>query len=109
MCIRDSSEGGLAIALAEACFDHHLGARVRLPSGGASLFSETQGRALVAVAPERVQAALEAATKSGVAAVDIGEVGGERLVVEAADGGGFDLAVAAMHEIWSTALPRALE
>jgi phosphoribosylformylglycinamidine synthase len=105
----DLSEGGLGIALAEACFDHHLGARVQLPAGGASLFSETQGRALVAVAPDRVPEALEAAERSGVPATEIGEVGGDRLVVEAGDGGGFDLAVAAMHEIWSTALPRALE
>jgi phosphoribosylformylglycinamidine synthase len=105
----DLSEGGLGIALAEACFDHRLGARVRVPDGGATLFSESQGRALVAVPPERTEDALRAAEEAGVPALEIGEVGGDRLAVEAGDGGGFDLQVAEMHEIWSTALPRALE
>jgi phosphoribosylformylglycinamidine synthase len=105
----DLSEGGLGIALAEACFDHRLGARIQLPVGGAALFSESQGRALVAVPPERADEALRTAEEAGVPAADLGEVGGDRLVVGAGDGGGFDLPVAEMHEVWSTALPRALE
>jgi hypothetical protein len=42
-----------------------------------------------------------------VPAADIGEVGGEDLVVRT---GGEELraSVAGLHEIWSTALPRAL-
>ncbi|MEM9594184.1 MAG: phosphoribosylformylglycinamidine synthase subunit PurL [Acidobacteriota bacterium] len=109
----DLSEGGLAIALAEACFGRasgHLapvGARVHVDLAPRALFSETQGRAIVAASPENVEKVLEEAETLGVPAVDIGEVGGDRLVI-GCDGGSIDLAVEEIHSIWSTALPRAL-
>ncbi|MCB1056747.1 MAG: phosphoribosylformylglycinamidine synthase subunit PurL, partial [Acidobacteria bacterium] len=103
----DLSEGGLAVALAEACFGRGLGARVRVATGGSRLFSESQGRAVIAVPPERLEKVLQKADRVGVPAVEIGEVGGDRLSV-ASDAGGFDLAVAELHDVWSTALPKAL-
>lgn len=48
----------------------------------ALLFSESQARALVAVAPARVHEVLAAAAQAGVAAREIGETGGENLCLE---------------------------
>jgi phosphoribosylformylglycinamidine synthase subunit PurL len=103
----DLSEGGLAVALAEACFGRGLGARVEVAEEGAALFSETQARAVVAAAPAAVERLLRAAEEAGVPAAEIGEVGGPELVVRA---GGETLKepVEDLHRIWSTALPRAL-
>jgi phosphoribosylformylglycinamidine synthase II len=103
----DLSEGGLGIALAEACFGHGLGATVEVPVEGADLFSESQGRAVIACPPAALDRVLRAAEEAAVPAAEIGAVGGEELVVRA--GGGLLRArVAGLHEIWATALPKAL-
>jgi phosphoribosylformylglycinamidine synthase subunit PurL len=107
----DLSEGGLAVALAEACFPRRLGATIEVPGdfcgGGAGLFSETQGRAIVAVRPAALDAVLEAAREAGVPAAEVGGVGGDALQIRAG-GDEIQAPVAELHEIWSTALPRAL-
>ena len=104
----DLSEGGLLIALTEACFGPEcLGARVEVPLAGADLFSETQARAIVACPPASLDRVLKAAEEAGVPAREIGEVGGSDL--EMRTGGEILKApVAGLHEIWSTALPKAL-
>ncbi len=103
----DLSEGGFLVALAEACFGRKMGVAVAVPMVGADLYSETQARAIVACPPSALDRVLEAAEALGVPAADVGEVGGEDLVVRT---GGEELraSVAGLHEIWSTALPRAL-
>jgi len=103
----DVAEGGLAVALAEATFAAGLGARVRAPLAPTALFSETQARAVVAVAPRHLDALLALAESLGVPADEAGEVGGERLVIEA-EGAAIDAPVADLRESWSTALPAAL-
>ncbi|MEO6193647.1 MAG: phosphoribosylformylglycinamidine synthase subunit PurL [Thermoanaerobaculia bacterium] len=103
----DLSEGGFLISLAEACFGRLLGARVEVPLAGADLFSESQGRAIVACPPAALDAVLRAAEEAGVPAREIGEVGGDVLAVRSA-GETFRAPVAGLHEIWSTALPKAL-
>ncbi|MET4105623.1 AIR synthase-related protein [Hymenobacter sp. UYP22] len=54
----DLSDGGLAVALAEATFGHGFGADVELPATGlglsAQLFSESHSRFVATVAPEDV-------------------------------------------------------
>jgi len=103
----DLSEGGFALAMAEACFGRGLGARVRVGLSPKCLFSETQARAIVAVPKDLAEKVLAEAEAFGVPALDIGEVGGDRLVIEA-DGAKVDAPVADLYQIWSTALPRAL-
>jgi phosphoribosylformylglycinamidine synthase subunit PurL len=105
----DLSEGGLLIALAEACFGRRrlLGARVEVPLEGADLFSESQARAIVACSPAAVESLLREAEEAGVPARDIGEVGGTDLEVRTG-GETLKASVAALHEIWSTELPIAL-
>ena len=103
----DLSEGGFLIALAEACLGRKLGASVEVPMAGADLYSETQARAIVACDPGALDRVLRSAEEAGVPAAEIGEVGGEDLVVKS---GGETLraSVAGLHGIWSTALPKAL-
>ncbi len=103
----DLAEGGLAVALAEACIGGGLGAKVRFGGGPVGLFSESQARALVAVAPRDVERVLEEAEEFGVPAAEAGEVGGTRLEVKC-DGGELETDVEELHRIWSTALVRAL-
>jgi len=103
----DLSEGGFLVSLAESCLGRGLGAAVTVPYAGADLFSESQARALIACAPAVVDRVLAAADAAGVPAADIGETGGDDLVVRAA-GDVLRAPVAALHAIWSTALPRAL-
>jgi phosphoribosylformylglycinamidine synthase len=104
----DLSEGGFLIALAEACFGRSpLGARIEVPLAGADLFSESQGRAIVACPPAALDRLLRAAAEAGVPAREIGEVGGDVLEVRSA-GETLRAPVADLHEIWSTALPKAL-
>ena len=112
----DLSEGGLALALAESCIGGvgggnegaaGLGARIDVDLTPLDLFSETQGRALVAVAPARLERLMRLAEENGVPALEVGEVGGSELVI-AADGATLSAPVAHLYEIWSTALPKAL-
>jgi len=103
----DVGEGGLAVALAEMTFGRGLGARVETSLTPTTLFSESQARAVLAVAPRHVDAFLALAESRGVPAVDAGAVGGERLTV-LADGATLEATVARLREVWSTSLPRAL-
>jgi phosphoribosylformylglycinamidine synthase len=103
----DVADGGLAVSLAEACFAYGVGARLRVPLTPTDLFSETQARAVVAVAPAVVERVLRAAAEAGVPARDVGETGGEYLEV-VADGATLRAGVADLRRIWSTALPLAL-
>ena len=91
----DLSSGGLAVALAEGVMRHGVGASVSFTDNAfVSLFSESAGRALVAVAPEHVEAFEALASKAGVAAAKIGETGGGALAV----GDLFSIPVAELSE-----------
>ena len=108
----DVSEGGLALALAEACFtgERCLGARIALEDGlrvDALLFGESTGRVIVAT--EDAGALLAMAARCGVPAQEVGTTGGERLVVgPAADTAWIDTPVARLRGIWRDAIPRRL-
>jgi phosphoribosylformylglycinamidine synthase len=103
----DFAEGGLAVALAEATFGGGMGATLNVPLAPRDLFSESQARAIVAILPGQLERFLEAAERHGVPALEVGESGGDRLVIEA-DGARIDVPVARLREIWTSALPRAL-
>ena len=79
----DLSDGGLAVALAESCLRGGTGCRVRLPGDPfTALFSESAGRAVVAVRPG-AEADFDAlAAAHGVPAETIGHTGGDALEVE---------------------------
>ena len=103
----DVAEGGLAVALAEATIGAGMGATLNVPLAPRDLFSESQARAIVAILPGQLERFLEAAERHGVPALEVGESGGDRLVIEA-DGARIDVEVARLREIWTNALPAAL-
>ncbi|HHX46124.1 MAG TPA: phosphoribosylformylglycinamidine synthase II, partial [Brevibacterium sp.] len=101
----DCSEGGLAVALAESCVGGRLGATVTLDDDlrpAASLFSETQGRIVVSVQDDDVDHVLDAAERYGVPYSVIGEVGGDRIVIE----GKVDIALADAIDAFEESLGR---
>jgi len=104
----DVSEGGLAVTLAEATFPLGLGAKLDVEGSPLALFSETQARAVVAVAPEHLDDVLGLAGELAVPAVEIGEVGGDMLEIRS---GGETLRrdVRHLRTVWREALPRGLD
>jgi phosphoribosylformylglycinamidine synthase len=82
----DCSDGGLAVALAEACIHGGVGAAVHLPDPGAqSLFGEGPGRFVASAAPGRLAALQALAASYDVPCVVIGTVGGESLRITGGD------------------------
>jgi phosphoribosylformylglycinamidine synthase subunit PurL len=83
----DLSDGGLAAALAEACLAGGTGCSVRLPGEAATfLFSESAGRAMVAVRMGAEADFAAACASAGQPATVLGETGGTELRVSGADG-----------------------
>jgi phosphoribosylformylglycinamidine synthase len=79
----DLSDGGLAIAVAESCLGGGTGCRLRLAGDPfVALFSESAARAVVAVRPGADAEFAALCDRHGVAATEIGTVGGDSLEVE---------------------------
>jgi phosphoribosylformylglycinamidine synthase len=115
----DCADGGLAITLAECCFESDgLGAQVAISSvagdGGvdqlaATLFGESASRVLLGAAPEHVAALLDAAAAAGVPALRIGRTGGSKIRIDVDGAAAIDVPVLEAETAWSTALSRWLE
>jgi phosphoribosylformylglycinamidine synthase len=73
----DVSDGGLAVALAEAALHSGLGARLDLALDPISLFGEGPGRVILALPPDESE---HLPSIEGVAIHRIGEVGGSELL-----------------------------
>ena len=121
----DCSEGGLAVTLAECCFDTGgIGVVVdvapastlstKAPGSPAehpralesTLFSESASRVVISTSPEDLDAFLERARASGVPAQLIGRTGGTRITIAVAGAAGVDVDVSEAEQIWSGALER---
>jgi len=109
----DCAEGGLAITIAECCFDTPLGVDVDLagvPDASAgyedisTLFGESASRAVVSVHPDRVAELIALAAVAGVPAAVIGTVGGDRFRVSVDGRRVLDESLGSAEEIWSTAI-----
>ena len=98
----DLSDGGLAVALAESCLRGGVGCRVGLPGDPfTALFSESAGRAIVAVRPGAEQTLGQLTAAHGVPGATIGTVGGASLTVE----GCFTIPLAELAAVHARALP----
>ncbi|MBE7217624.1 MAG: phosphoribosylformylglycinamidine synthase subunit PurL [Caulobacteraceae bacterium] len=98
--VHDLADGGLAVAAAEMALASGVGVRVQAPEGPAAhaaLFGEDQGRYLLAVPAEALDALDEAAAAAGVAYAVLGHAGGCELAL--ADSGGDDLALIDLSEL----------
>jgi phosphoribosylformylglycinamidine synthase len=110
----DCSEGGLAVTLAESCFnpDGLLGARVKLPEASlgtsAALFSETQSRIIISVTEANQSSVGESLRASAVPHSVLGTVGGEALRIDVG-GDSSKCPVAELHDLWFNSIARALE
>jgi phosphoribosylformylglycinamidine synthase len=111
----DCSEGGLAITLAECCFDTGLGMQADLAAieGSASdlretatLFGEAASRAVVTSAPGHDAELLELARREGVPATVMGRVGGDRLRLSIDGRVVIDEPLAMAEQIWATGIDR---
>jgi phosphoribosylformylglycinamidine synthase len=106
--VHDCSDGGLAVALAEMAMGGGVGLRVeRLPEGlepSTALFSESASRVVVAVPPDGAGAVVARARHAGVPVLDLGESGGDDLVVD----GALAVAVAELTDVWRGAIPKLL-
>lgn len=96
----DLAEGGLAVGLAESCFDGEIGCHITVNLPTSWLFSETQSRFIVSV-PAAQQAAAEALM--GQQGQLIGTVGGTTLEVETS-GTQFSLPITTAKQLWKGAL-----
>jgi phosphoribosylformylglycinamidine synthase len=114
----DCAEGGLAVTLAECCFESGgLGADVSVPEadsdGGvdmlvATVFGESAGRVIMGVSPAEVDAVLVAATSAGVPARRIGRTGGTSIRIMVGGRVAIDTAVADAERTWSQSLEARL-
>ena len=102
----DLSEGGVAVALFEACLlpDAIMGANVRFSNSSmrkdALLFGESQSRFIASLAPQDIDRLKSIADEKGVKLEVIGTVGGDSLVIE----GLIDLPVSAIKAEWEATI-----
>ena len=114
MTAHDCAEGGLAVTLAECCFDSGgIGAVIDVPSaasdGGvdrlaATLFGESASRVLVSVDVARTAGVLEAARRAGVPAARVGRTGGSTIRVAVDGQVAIDCAVSDAETRWASSL-----
>ncbi|GMC04967.1 hypothetical protein K4E_25690 [Enterococcus thailandicus] len=98
----DCSEGGLAVAIAEAAFANGLGVKVQVELTVAELFSETQSRFVVSINSKN-QTAFE--QLAGEQAYHLGEVTADsQLRMQAVDGE-INLTTQMAKASWEEAIP----
>jgi phosphoribosylformylglycinamidine synthase subunit PurL len=113
----DCSDGGLAVTVAECCFETNgIGAEVSLEATeaardprlntAAALFGESASRVVVSVEPDQVTAVLERAAAARVPARVIGETGGNRLRISVGGATAVDESIEVAERVWSTAIDR---
>ncbi|HEX8281236.1 MAG TPA: phosphoribosylformylglycinamidine synthase subunit PurL, partial [Chthoniobacterales bacterium] len=109
----DCSEGGIAVTLAESCFNpaRLLGAEVELRGEGRGLaellFNEAQSRIVISVAQENADDVQQRLRSAGVPSTILGTVGGADLRIRANDS---DLRwpVAEIHDLWFNSIARIM-
>ena len=119
----DCSEGGLAVALAESCFnpDKLVGAEVKvaqassLPSekkskleACATLFGEAQSRIVVSVSEKNLEAVRARLTSSSVPFSELGQVTETELRIDLA-GESYRWPIEEIHDLWFNSIARAVE
>jgi phosphoribosylformylglycinamidine synthase len=121
----DCSEGGLAVALAESCFNPAglFGAEVDLsgcshgPAGRSEtghrpaatvLFNESQSRIVISCAPDDAEKILAMLTSKNIPHRKLGEVIRDRLLIKLPDSE-FSWPTETIHDDWFNAIRRAVE
>lgn len=109
----DLSEGGLAVALAECCFEHELGVKIELAAHGlrldSLLFGESQSRILLSLPAKNLSSFLQLAASDNVPAFTLGTTGGNRLRIQVDGQSKIDLPLAEVKATWREAIPCLLK
>jgi phosphoribosylformylglycinamidine synthase len=111
----DCSDGGLAVTIAECCFETiGIGAEVTVGAEqvardprvntAAALYGESASRVAISAVPEEVTRILERAAAARVPARVIGQTGGNRLRMAVGGEAVVDLSVNEAERAWSTAI-----
>lgn len=104
----DISDGGLAVALAECCFENEIGAQITVDSklrADAALFGESKPLVVISYHPDSAAAVLEICARQSVVMIEIGATGSSNLIIE----GFIDFPVSELKEIYETAIPQFME
>jgi phosphoribosylformylglycinamidine synthase len=123
----DCSEGGLAVALAESCFNPEqlFGAEIDFCSGGRAgrnptaagdtpittgilLFNESQSRIVISCSPDDAKKVLEKLAADNVPHQKLGEVVTDTLSIKL-PAGEFTWRIETIHDDWFNAIRRAVE
>ena len=121
----DCSEGGLAVAIAESCFNPNgrFGAQINVeaPVPGAEsskkatstaattvLFNESQSRIVVSVAPRQIHEAISILENAAVPFQRLGEVGGDQLRIQVGEEK-FSWPIAELYDDWWNSIRRLVE
>jgi phosphoribosylformylglycinamidine synthase subunit PurL len=116
----DCSEGGLAIAIAESCFNpkQKFGAEISINAGESPsrtghsaptvLFNESQSRIVISVAPEDLDKTMSILQKAGVPHQRLGTVTGDQLRVRI-NAENFRWPMTDLYDDWWNAIRRAVE
>ncbi|MDQ6913013.1 MAG: phosphoribosylformylglycinamidine synthase subunit PurL [Verrucomicrobiota bacterium] len=107
----DCSEGGLAVALAESCFnpERNLGAIVTMAGGGnAALFGEAQSRIIISVSEKNLAAVRASLTSSSIPFCELGRVAEEELRIDLG-GESYRWPIEEIHDLWFNSIARAVE
>jgi len=113
----DCSDGGLAVALAECCFDTNgVGAEASIAgievasdprvNLAAALFGESASRIIASATTDVLADVLERAEAAGVPARVIGQTGGNRLNIAVGGATAIDVAVDDAERTWVSAVSR---
>jgi phosphoribosylformylglycinamidine synthase len=113
----DCAEGGLAVALAESCFDSAgIGISVDVPAAAvqapeqirhvATLFGETASRVVASVQEDHVNRVLALAAEARVPAAVVGSTGGSQLSIRIEGAAALECAVSDAEHVWSTGISR---
>ena len=114
----DCAEGGLAVTLAECCFDTGLGADADIPAVDTvasgfgdvtAMFGESASLVVVSIAANQTAELQSLAATAGVPATIIGRVGGDRIRVAVAGRGLLDEPLAEAEHFWSSAIGNYFE
>ncbi len=110
----DCSEGGLAVALAECCFNQEnlIGAEIELKADDTravtALFNESQSRIVISVASENLQKSMALLAERQIPFQQIGRVGGNHLRIQVGSSE-FSWRVRDLYDDWWNAIRRAVE
>jgi phosphoribosylformylglycinamidine synthase len=108
----DCSDGGLAVAAAESCFRHEIGAELKICESSdrieIALFGEQASRVLVSCVPGDRQTIQHIAAKHSIKAEFLGRTGGERLVIRRGPTDAASVYVSDIKNVWAHALESAL-